>query len=110
MTYHMATKCLQPYKRPLRSTLHLKCEKALCKIIAESYTNRMFYYLDNCLERERELWCLTQYFSYIMAVSFIGEGKPDKSQVTDKLYQIKLYQVHLALRGNRTYDVRGDNH
>jgi hypothetical protein len=51
-------------------------EKALCKIIAEPY--RMFYHLDNCLERERdrelELWCLTQYFSYIMAASFIGGG------------------------------------
>ena len=38
-----------------------------------------------------------QYFSYIMAVSFIGEGnrstlrKPPTRQVTDKLYHIMLY-------------------
>ena len=53
------------------------------------------------------LWCLIQqYFSYIMAVSFIWRRKPeylgkttDLSQVTDKLYYIKLYQVHLAING-----------
>ena len=34
-----------------------------------------------------------QYFSYIVAVSFIGGEISDLSQVTDKLYHIMLYQT-----------------
>ena len=58
-----------------------------------------------------EGWCLTllfhkKNFSYTVTVSFIGVGKPEKStdlsQVTDKLYHIKLYRLHLAMSGIRT--------
>ena len=58
-----------------------------------------------------------QYFSYIVAVKFYWwrkleytEKTTNMSQVSDKLYRIMLYRVHLAMSGIRTHNVSGDRY
>jgi hypothetical protein len=64
------------------------------------------------------LTVLSTIFSYIVAVSFIGGGnrrtqrKPPTSHksLTNFIYNIMLYRVHLAMNGVRTQNFSDDRH
>ena len=85
--------------------------------LSRNLTSDSFSSVEVCILIGLDLWCSMPFsiiFHLYRGSQFYWWRKPEKtndlSQITDKLDQIMLYRVHLAMTEVRTHNFSGDRH
>ena len=85
-----------------KSKIYIMCNYSRCVIVLCYIFNGWLIYGVNAIS--------TIFQVYWWEKPDCPDKSTDLSQVTDKLYHILLYRVHLAMNGIRILNVSGDRH